>query len=231
MHLYEKIARNLEQAIRSGKYKVGDLLPSEKKLMDIYDVSRITIRNALKLLESKGLIRKIQGKGALVNETIFWYPNHLISFTKDMEIKGKKSFSKVLEKKVVKGSDLGILNLRENIDLFKLKRIRFTDDEPVALQIHFVRYDFVPGIESLEFSRRSLYDTLENDYGLEISHVEQEIKARMPTEEEFKLLGMNPDIPVFFVKSKIYMSEGIILAWGFSIFKSDKYAIRLILRK
>lgn len=64
--LYEQVLRDLRTKIVSGVYKKGDLLPSEKELIDSYGVSRITIRKALSILADMGLVETSQGKGSVV---------------------------------------------------------------------------------------------------------------------------------------------------------------------
>lgn len=64
--LYEQVLRDLRAKIVSGAYKKGDLLPSEKELIDNYGVSRITIRKALSILADMGLVETSQGRGSVV---------------------------------------------------------------------------------------------------------------------------------------------------------------------
>ena len=64
--LYEQVLRDLRTKIVSGAYKKGDLLPSEKELIDNYGVSRITIRKALSILADMGLVETSQGRGSVV---------------------------------------------------------------------------------------------------------------------------------------------------------------------
>lgn len=64
--LYEQIAEVLEKGINDGKYKVGEKLPSERDLSTQFNVSRNIIREAVKLLKEKGLVKVLQGKGSYV---------------------------------------------------------------------------------------------------------------------------------------------------------------------
>ncbi len=60
------ISAKIEKAIVDGSYRKGELLPSEAQLCRQYDVSRITIRSALQILESKGLVQTQRGRGTVV---------------------------------------------------------------------------------------------------------------------------------------------------------------------
>ena len=64
--LYEQVFEQIKNAVRNGDYKKGNLLPSEKELMELTGVSRVTVRQALKLLSDSGIIETYKGKGSVV---------------------------------------------------------------------------------------------------------------------------------------------------------------------
>lgn len=64
--LYEQVVERINDMITRGLYQKGDLLPSEKELMEMMGVSRITVREALRLLSEAGVIRTQKGKGSFV---------------------------------------------------------------------------------------------------------------------------------------------------------------------
>ena len=66
--LYIQIYNQLHDAIVSGRFKVGDKLPSEKELCQIFSVSRVPVREALCALELNGLVDSVQGGGVYVRE-------------------------------------------------------------------------------------------------------------------------------------------------------------------
>lgn len=64
--IYEKVVEKLKQAIASGELQSGDPLPSERRLMDDFGVSRSSLREAFRVMELLGLIESIPGKGRFV---------------------------------------------------------------------------------------------------------------------------------------------------------------------
>lgn len=64
--LYEQVFEQIKNAVRNGTYRKGDLLPSEKELMGLMGVSRVTVRQALKILSDSGIIVTRKGKGSIV---------------------------------------------------------------------------------------------------------------------------------------------------------------------
>ena len=64
--LYEQVLEQIKMLIINGDYKKGDLLPSEKEIMDMTGVSRITVREALKILSETGIIQTHKGRGSVI---------------------------------------------------------------------------------------------------------------------------------------------------------------------
>lgn len=67
--LYIQIYNQIHDAIVSGRYAVGDKLPSEKDLCAMFNVSRVPVREALSALELNGLVDSMQGAGVYVKRT------------------------------------------------------------------------------------------------------------------------------------------------------------------
>jgi len=68
MKKYEIILRDLEKKIHEGRYPENELLPSENQLTVLYQTSRATVRQALKILEENGIIQRRHGFGSIVTQ-------------------------------------------------------------------------------------------------------------------------------------------------------------------
>src|ERR687891_891705 len=66
--IYEEIVRQIRQMISEGRLKSGDQLPPERDLAEKFVVSRTSVREALRALESVGLIEIRPGEGTFVRE-------------------------------------------------------------------------------------------------------------------------------------------------------------------
>lgn len=64
--LYEVVAEEMEKAILDGAYEIGSRLPSEQSLANQFEVSRNVVREALKVLQERGLVQVLDGSGAFV---------------------------------------------------------------------------------------------------------------------------------------------------------------------
>lgn len=63
---YEKIISELSDAVSRGDLKPGDILPSERELAELFETSRVPVREALKILEFLGLVRQVPGEGMVI---------------------------------------------------------------------------------------------------------------------------------------------------------------------
>ncbi|WP_179088007.1 GntR family transcriptional regulator [Paenibacillus sp. FSL R7-0273] len=66
--LYQKIYQQIKEDIQNGKYKPGEQIPTEKELMELFEVSRLTAKNAMNLMAEEGWINRVSGKGSFVSE-------------------------------------------------------------------------------------------------------------------------------------------------------------------
>ena len=78
--LYQKIVEQIRQWIMQGKLKDGDPLPSERELAQIFQVSRVPVREALKVLEYLGVIQNVRGKGMFVCKVDLMHLFHQVGF-------------------------------------------------------------------------------------------------------------------------------------------------------
>lgn len=69
LSLVEQVTKQIEKLIQQGYWKVGERLPAEKELMQQFDVSRNTLREAIRALVHVGLLMTKQGSGTVVTST------------------------------------------------------------------------------------------------------------------------------------------------------------------
>ncbi|GIU35500.1 GntR family transcriptional regulator [Shewanella colwelliana] len=92
----DEVSNQLRSAIFEGRYTAGDKLPSERELIETFEVSRTVVREAIKALEARGLVEIKQGAtgGAFVKELTF---ERLSNDCKDLFFLGNMSFSEICQ--------------------------------------------------------------------------------------------------------------------------------------
>lgn len=154
--LYRQLYRALRAAILSGDFSEGESIPSENQLRDQFGIARTTVRNAMALLVSEGLVQQVRGRGTIVSHRPI---SHNIwnfgSFTELARRQGQRPMTKVLEHRV-EGGELLLVRARG-----------LANDETISwLNLDTSQLDLAlyPGIETYDFATQSLYEVLRRDY-------------------------------------------------------------------
>src|ERR1035441_3477946 len=125
--LYHQLQNVLKAEIEIGRWRPDERLPSEQELGERFQVSKITVRQALTELAQSGYIRREQGRGTFVARRKFDEgPRELTSFTEEMKRHALVATSRVLGQTVVEAEArvADALRLAAPEPVFVLKRLR-----------------------------------------------------------------------------------------------------------
>ena len=107
--------------------------------------------------------------------------------------------------------------------LFEMRRIRFADDEPVAIETAYVNYSICPGIETHDFATESLYDVLGERYDVHVGHGQERISIARATAEEAMLLQVEEGSPVFFERALERQADGVPVEYLKAVILPSRY--------
>src|SRR4051812_31672478 len=166
--------------------RIGDAIPSERKLSVDYGVSRLTVRAALEELSREGFLERRHGSGTFVSEPKIAQQLTLTSFSEDMRRRGMVAGSRALELKAVHaGAMLGrALAVSPDARVLRIERLRLADGEPMAIETLHVPATLVPGLTRARLEGASFYELLERDYDIVISSGVQTIEPTVTNEQE-----------------------------------------------
>lgn len=231
-HLYYQVYTMIKEKIISGYYKEGDKLPSERKLCEEYDVSRITIREALEKLEADNMIQREHGRGSFVlgnqyNQVM----NDLYSFSEEIEKNGDKASTEVISIQKIKPS-LYIqekMQLKSFQEVYELKRLRLANDRPIVYETSYLPVRYCEGLDRFNFNKVSLYETLNNHYQIQINHAYETLTAKQLTQEQARCLEKNDGAPCMFIERFSFVDEEIIeFTESVTSGKDYRYTVELI---
>lgn len=185
---YDVVKQYLLNNIQSGKYRNGALIPSERDLMEIFNVSRTTVRKAIDELEREQRLERIQGKGTFVRSTNQLLSHDLFSLTsctEDIENKGKTVRRKVLSQKVVISDEelTKKLALSKPSKVMQLIRVYYADDTPLNLTESYLPLELFPTLMDYDFGTQSLYKVLETVFHTKIVQARRYFQAILCDEE------------------------------------------------
>ena len=231
--LYFQLKTQFKDLINRGVLVQGDLTPPENDLVDYLHISRPTVRQALNELVVEGYLERRKGKGTYVSlpKIDAKFLNQLKTFNDEMKEKGMAPSTTLLSMMCV-GPRKEInekLGLSEDAGLIELRRIRSADDEPILYQETYLPYDRCRKLLEEDFSRVTLYASLERIYGLHVSRVTREIEARNAAPQTAKLLHIATNDAIALVRTIAYTDEGEAIEYSISHYCGNrvKFSVEL----
>lgn len=232
--IYEQIYQNLKTKIDNTEFSAGESFPSERELAEKFGVSRMTVRQALNTLKKEGLIYHERGIGAFVSKRkLDVHTRNLVGFTEEMMERGLKPSSKLLLAKIQKADeetakDLGI---EAGEAVFHLQRLRLADDSPMAFEDAYLPATRYPNLEKIDLERMSLYEVLETEYGVRMSHAEEFLEAMAVTKKIGDALSIKKGAPVLMVHRVVFSDANLAVESVKTFYRADRYRATFHLTK
>lgn len=222
--VYYQLKNIIQQKIQNGEYEEGGLIPSERELSEVFNISRMTVRQALNQMVAEGLLLREKGKGTFVAKRKIEQRN-IKSFSESVRSKGMVPSTNVLYfKKEKVGDDIkSALGLFSDEPVYVIKRLRLANDLPVALEEVFIPERYCPNLERFKLET-SLYELIHEEFGIKIAFMDNIIEASGATADERKLLKIAASAPVLRISGVSFISEEEKFSFERDVYRSDQYA-------
>ncbi|AOT42235.1 GntR family transcriptional regulator [Enterobacter ludwigii] len=231
--MYRQIADALREKITAGELKPGDALPTESSLQETFSVSRVTVRQALKLLTEEQIIESIQGSGSYVREERVNYDIYqLTGFYEKLADRNVDTHSDVKTFEVIK-ADVKLaetLNIRPDDKVWHVKRVRFIKQKPVNLEETWMPLAMFADL-TWEVMENSKYHYIEQIKKMVIDRSEQELVPIMPSQEAIDALALDPAKPILEKVSRGFLKDGRVFEYSRNVFNSDDYKFTLVAKR
>ena len=228
--LYTQIKEVLRTRILDGTYKPHEQIPSESEMMKSFEVSRITVRQALGDLQKEGVIFKIHGKGAFVSKPkAFQNICQLQGFGEAMSRMGYETFSQLISiKTLAAGRTVGAkLKVKEQEQITELRRVRYLNREPISLDVTYVPKAIGDRLAKEDLAHRDFFLILEIDYGLSLGQAEMQLEAMLADESLARQLKVEEGSPVLRIERLTYSTGGQPLDYEHLFYRGDAFQYRL----
>lgn len=222
------VTRAVAEDVASGRLKPGDRLESERSLAERLGVSRVTVRNALRILTQDGLIVSASGRGHFVAPAGFGEPpNRMMGFTELARMLGLSVSSRVIssDTRPATYEEARELRMAPGAELLDVVRLRFLDRLPVVIDRTRLSVARVPGIEGLDFSTASLFEHL-GSVGLPPAKSDFEIQAVPAETEHADLLDVDEGHPLLNISETGRMADGEPIYIGVATYRGERYRFR-----
>lgn len=239
--VFRQIADSIREAIEREVLREGDKVPSEAQLMEYFDVARMTVRQALQLLQSEGLVVAEHGRGVFVRRRPSVRRLASDRFARQHRDRGKAAF--IAETEEAGGRpEVDSLELREGQapeDIARRLGLATTepvvtrsrryliDGHPVEIATSYIPADLARGTQIAEPNSGpgGIYARLE-EQGHRLDHFSEEIRTRLPFRDEARALRLARGIPVFHLIRVAYDTDGRAVEVCDTVMSSEAYVLQ-----
>jgi len=202
---YYQVYNFLLDKIKNNEIEEGYQLPNEILLCSIFNVSRTTVREALRELEINGYIERGRGQGTFIlnNSVKSRALQKVSSIVDELKEKGIKTETKILEqKKIDADKDLQlILGIDDKIKILYIKRLMMSANEPLYITKAYFPSDIFPLIDEEHLTGLSFTKIVEDYFNLEIIHRKRVLYPDIPDKETVDILKMKEKKVIIYLQT------------------------------
>lgn len=231
--LHRQIRDTLRHEIIQGTRPPYTELPSEQELANLYNTTRMTVRQAIAALEYEGLIEKAQGRRTVVCppkevEPIFVLP-HDDQFYHRAE--GEVTYQLLHQDLIIPSNDVReCLQLPWTVErVIRISRIRIIHDVPVSVYTTYLRTDRCESLLNEQFGNHSLVQTMRGKYGIIPTKMIHEMEILMADEEVSELLNIREKTQILLVESVEYDERDVPFSYNIEKFRADRYRFKIVI--
>lgn len=232
--VYYQIKQTIKNWILNKEFSSGEKIPSENELAEKFNVSRLTVRQAIGQLSQEGFLVSKRGEGTFVtnNESLISKLSlEFTGFMDDLFYQISRSKTKTVKitqiplPKLIKEK----LELEEGEKVVQIKRLRFLEGSAFAFTVNYLPIEIGEKINEKELYRRPLLQILEEDLGIQFTEAFQTIQASFADQEVAEQLGIHSGSPILFVERIMYTEKEKPVELVQSSYPGDlyKYIVRL----
>lgn len=234
--LYKRISRELAQDITRGKYPPGSLFPTEMELCESWQVSRHTVREALRELTEQGLIDRRKGIGTRVCEQKHETLNHPLASLEDLLVLARNNL-RVVKKidEVVADFELAHLIGCEPgsrwLHIASIREDTLQKDAPICWTDSYASTDYKKLRKLVRSDPYSLIsDLIEKNYGIKSYEVHQSITAVGLPAKIAKVLAVPPGFPAMRIVRRYVDGQGKTFETTVSLHPAERYTCTIVLK-
>lgn len=234
--LYLQLKDILASQIADGLLQPGDALPSERQLCEEFNISRSTVREALRELSDQGLIHTVSGRGAFVATHQFDLTVRvsLAGFTGDVRREGMSPSSRLLNAGLIASPSPAILEamrLQTGDKVVRVERLRLVNDIPLALHVIYLNHRLCPQILQHNLAEESVFQLLCREYGLRLVRAEEQVYAALADRREMELLNLTYPAAVLRAERTTFLDTGEVIEFSLATCCGEWYRMGILLEE
>lgn len=225
---YIQIYDQIRNDIASGTWQVGEKLPSERELAELFNVSRMTLRQAIQVLVDDGIIERKVGSGTFVaRQKVQEHIDGVVSFSQIIRSQGKIPSSKTIHYYQTEPNELEKTKLcLRSEDILRMERIRYADHIPICFEVTSVPYHLIASYTQEEITQ-SLYEVLQKNPQQKLGRAIQTISATTASDKLAQYLETEKHDAILKVSQISYFQDGTPFEWVNSHYVGHRFEFYL----
>lgn len=224
--LYIQIADRFISQIESGDLPPGTQLAPERVLSSELNVNRMTLRRALQVLESQGLLERKHGIGNFISYAkIDRHMETIFRFSSGMARRGFSPGTKLISVKIIK-SDFKLakdFGAEKSVKVYDIIRVRSINQEPVMIEHYNIPVFRFPKLLTYDLENRSIYEIFETEFEVKITNTRQSLEPIIANTLEAELLNIFRGDPLMLEKRLSYDCEHQPIEYGMDRYRGDRF--------
>lgn len=227
MPLYHQLKELILLEVEDGNWHADEMIPTEFEIMDYFDVSRTTVRQALNDLVKDNVLYRKKGVGTFVAKPKIdlRYMGDVVSYNSQIQSAGLTPYTKVVSLEVISldaADVLRELGLQKGDMAIRLLRVRYAEDEPIAVVESYLPHALCYYIMNVDFEHESLYQTLAAQPQTRVIHVERVVEAQLASKVDRELMQLAKGFPVQTFYSKAFNAAGQVVEYSIARYRGDR---------
>ncbi|MCG8421635.1 MAG: GntR family transcriptional regulator [Proteobacteria bacterium] len=230
MPLYYQLKQILVEQIDVGTWKPGELIPGEHELQNRFGLSRTTVRQALRELETEGRVVRQRGRGTFVTAPKLTHePDTDHGLTESIAASGMKAGWQVLSAGWSDTPDETVerLRLAPGEQVYRLHRLRMAGDQPIAVHLAYVAPVFVKAIDSTLLAEGGSLHYLTSSGQLDGCRAERLLEAVPADRDTSEALGISMGAPMLQIRRLLRTASGQPAEDFIGIYRGDRFQYRV----
>jgi len=220
--LWAQVEADLRRQLEAGEFT--EAFPTDLQLTQMYDVSRHTVREAVRHLNKTGVLKRERGRGTVVNRSEFEQSlGTLYSLFDSVESTGVEQTSESLRCEAVTDSIAAShLEVDEDTQLIVIERLRLAGGSPLAVDRAWLPHSIAAPLLDVDWSHTALYDELATAGAPVPNQGWERLTPIVPTPTDRKRLGLRKTDAAFFLE-RVGTRDGKPIEWRTTIIRGDRY--------
>jgi GntR family transcriptional regulator len=228
---YMQIVDQVRDLIKKNKLTAGQTFCSEGEIARALRISKMPVRQAFQKLRSEGLLVIAKGKRPVVGSArVPWNFQQLRGFSEEMRRRGLVPSARLLSISLEE-PDLEVaqaLKLTPGERIYRARRLRSVNGEPVALVTSYLPARIFAGIDKQDLEGQSLYAIFEHKYGRKLQWAEEIIGAMIAGHDEAAELETTRGSALLVIRETTYDTQGVAIEYSVSLLRGDRYTASVI---